>query len=161
MTDADSPAPAPRPGTFAEKLNRLFEVLHPADRKPWSTREVAARVKEQGGSVSPAYISELRNGVKTNPGLDHVLWLAAAFGVSAGYFTDPEVAERVDRELDAAAARHRDARLVDLAEQTASLDPTDRAALHVLVQDYLQKRGPGQEGHQDGDPHGADEHVTR
>lgn len=151
MTDAASPAAEPRPRTFAEKLNRLFEVLHPADRKPWSTREVAARVKEQGGSISPAYISELRTGVKTNPGLGHVIGLAGAFGVSAGYFTDPEVGERVDRELDAVTARHRDARLMDLAERTASLGPADRTTLCALVHEYLRKRGAGPERHQDGD----------
>lgn len=140
MTDGAIAESSSRPQTFAEKLNRLFEVLHPADRKPLSTREVAARVKDQGGSISPAYISELRNGVKTNPGLDHVIQLAKAFGVSPGYFTDPEVAERVDQELDRIAARHRDSRLMELAERTASLDDADRAALTALVEDYLRKR---------------------
>lgn len=135
---------ANRPETFADKLNRLFDVLRPAGGKPMTTREVARRVTEQGGSISPGYISELRNGVKTNPGIDHVRYLAAAFGVSAGYFTDPEVAARVDAELDRLEGHHRSRRLVELAERTASLDASDRVALAALVDDYLQgRRGVG------------------
>lgn len=137
---SDGSASARRPSTFAEKLNRLFEVMHPVGAGPFSTREIAARVKEQGGSISPAYLSELRNGIKTSPTLDRVIQLAQAFGVSAGYFTDPEVAARVDAELDKIEARHRDLHLIELAERTASLDDGDRAALASLVEAHLQKR---------------------
>lgn len=145
MGGTETPAgPPPRPRSIAEKLDRLFAVLHPAGGKPLTTREVAARVKQQGGSISPAYLSELRTGVKTNPSLDHVLWLAAAFGVSAGYFTDPEVAERVDQDLDRLEARHHHAQLAELAERTAGLEPHDRAKLAALVEDYLSgRRGSG------------------
>ncbi|TCK22349.1 helix-turn-helix domain-containing protein [Pseudonocardia endophytica] len=129
-----------RPDTFAAKLNRLFDVLRPAGGKPVTTREIARRVTEQGGSISPAYISELRNGVKTNPGMEHVKYLAAAFGISAGYFTDPDVADRVDGELERLEEHHRSSRLVELAERTASLDASDRVALAALVDQYLQDR---------------------
>ncbi|MCE0764136.1 helix-turn-helix domain-containing protein [Pseudonocardia kujensis] len=136
-----------RPRTVAEKLSRLFEVMHAPEARPLSTREVAKRVKQQGGSISPTYISELRTGKKTNPSLEQVMWLAAAFGVSAGYFTDPEVAERVDAELDRLAERHRNAQLQELAaqtaciaERTASLSPTDREALAAMVEQHLKSR---------------------
>jgi transcriptional regulator with XRE-family HTH domain len=137
--DSDTSRPS-RPDTFAGKLNRLFEVLRPAGGKPVTTREIARRVAEQGGSISPGYISELRNGVKTKPGMEHVAYLAGAFGISAGYFTDPEVADRVDAELDRLEEHHRSSRLVDLAERTASLDASDRVALAALVDRYLQER---------------------
>jgi transcriptional regulator with XRE-family HTH domain len=149
MSDSDvtgDERPA-RPRTVAEKLTRLFKVLHPPGARPLSTREVAKRVKQNGGSISSTYISELRSGVKTNPSLDHIIWLAAAFGVSASYFTDPDAAERVDAELDRVEALHQRERLSDLAEQTvaihertADLNDSDRAALAELVQDYWHRR---------------------
>lgn len=136
-----------RPRTVAEKLTRLFEVLHPPGSRELSTREIARRVKEQGGSISPTYISELKNGKKTNPSLDQIKWLAGAFGVSAGYFTDDEVAERVDAELDRLAAHQQNAELAALAEQTvsiaertASLDESDKATLAQMVEDYWKRR---------------------
>lgn len=142
-----SPEAVGRPVTVAEKLARLFDVLHPSGEPPLSTREVAKRVKAAGGSISPTYISELRNGVKKNPSLEHIMWLSEAFGVSAGYFTDPEVAKRVDAELDKLAAHHQRAHLAALAEQTvsvaertANLDDSDRVALAEMVKDYWARR---------------------
>jgi transcriptional regulator with XRE-family HTH domain len=138
----------PRPQTVSEKLTRLFEVLHPAGGRELSTREVARRVKAQGGSISPSYISELKSGKKTNPSLEQVKWLAAAFGVSAGYFTDDEVADRVDAELDRLAElQQAKPELVEIAEmqvtlnmRTADLDESDQAALTEMVQAFWRRR---------------------
>jgi transcriptional regulator with XRE-family HTH domain len=138
----------PRPQTVSEKLTRLFEVLHPPGGRELSTREVARRVKAQGGSISPSYISELKSGKKTNPSLEQVKWLAAAFGVSAGYFTDDEVADRVDAELDRLAElQQAKPELVELAEmqvalnmRTADLDESDQAALTEMVQAFWRRR---------------------
>ncbi len=136
-----------RPRTVAEKLTRLFAVLHPVGAREVSTREIARRVKEQGGSISPTYVSELKNGKKTNPSLEQIKWLAAAFGVSAGYFTDDEVAERVDAELDRLASHQENRQLAELAEQTvniiqrtASLNETDQKALEQMVNDFWARR---------------------
>ena len=138
----------PRPQTVSEKLTRLFEVLHPPGGRELSTREVARRVKAHGGSISPSYISELKSGKKTNPSLEQVKWLAAAFGVSAGYFTDDEVADRVDAELDRLAElQQAKPELVELAEmqvalnmRTADLDESDQAALTEMVQAFWRRR---------------------
>lgn len=144
---AGAAATPPHPRTFAEKLTRLFEVLHPAGGRPISTRELAARVKEHGGSISPSYISELRTGKRTNPTMEHIVGIAAAFGVPAGYFTDPEVAERVDKELDRLEQYKQKPVLAELAEQTvavnmrtASLDDSERAELAEMVQAFWQRR---------------------
>lgn len=138
---------ARRPGTVAEKLSRLFEVLHPPGGRELSTRELARRVKAQGGSVSATYIAELRNGKKTNPSLEQIKWISAAFGISAGYFTDDDVAERVDAELDRLAAHQRNLPLAEMAEQmvsirerTADLDESDQAAFDQMVDDYWRRR---------------------
>jgi transcriptional regulator with XRE-family HTH domain len=147
MGDGQEVTDDARPRTVAEKLTRLFEVLHPAGGRQLSTREIARRVKEQGGSISPTYVGELKNGKKTNPSLDQIRWLAAAFGVSAGYFTDDEVAERVDAELDRLAAHQQNTQLAELAEQTvsiaertANLDESDKLTLAQMVEDYWRRR---------------------
>ncbi len=136
-----------RPRTVAEKLTRLFEVLHPPGGKELSTRELARRVKALGGSVSSTYVSDLRNGKKTNPSLDQIKWISEAFGISAGYFTDDEVAERIDAELNRLEAHQQNAQLAELAEhtvsvaeRTADLDESDKAALAKMVEDYWLRR---------------------
>ena len=140
--EAPEPAQGSRPRTFAQKLQRLLAVMHPPGRPPMSDRALAARIREQGGSISPAYLSELKAGKKANPGLEHLLQIATAFGVSAGYFTDPEVAERIDRDLDKLEERHRTDDLQELAARTASLQPGDRVLLGDLVKREIAKRSP-------------------
>lgn len=135
-----TPPQGERPQTFAGKLQRLLAVLHPPGKPPMSDRALAQRIRDHGGSISPAYLSELKAGKKTNPGLEHLMQIAAAFGISAGYFTDPEVAERVDQDLDKLERRHRSDRLQELAARTASLDTGDREALAALVERELAKR---------------------
>jgi len=127
-------------------------VLHPAGGRPISTRALAARVKAQGGSISPTYISELRTGKRSNPTMEHIVGLAAAFGVPAGYFTDPEVAARVDKELDRLEQFKQKPELAELAEQTvavnmrtASLDNDDREQLADMVKAFWKRRRHGQD----------------
>jgi transcriptional regulator with XRE-family HTH domain len=150
VSDSEAPSSGSTPPrTIAEKLNRLFEVLHPAGGRPLTNRELAARIKEQGGSISPAYISQLRSGIRGNPTLEHLIGIATAFGVPAGYFTDPEVAERVDAELDRLVEmRQSKPELAEIAEmqvninmRTASLDDTEREAFTEMVQAFWRRRG--------------------
>jgi transcriptional regulator with XRE-family HTH domain len=136
-----------RPQTFADKLSRLFDVLHPAGERPMSTRELAARVKEHGGRISAAYISELRTGKKTNPTMDHIVGIAAAFGVPAGYFIDEEIAGRVGAELDRLEELKRNTALAELAEQqvtinlrTARLSDDDREGFDEMVAAFWARR---------------------
>jgi transcriptional regulator with XRE-family HTH domain len=137
-----------RPRTVAEKLNRLFEVLHPPGARPLNNRELASRVKEHGGSISPTYISQLRSGSRDNPTLENLIGIASAFGVPAGYFTDPEVAERVDGELDRLVElQQAKPELAEIAEmqvtvnlRTANLDASDKAELDEMVQAFWRRR---------------------
>jgi transcriptional regulator with XRE-family HTH domain len=137
-----------RPRTVAQKLNRLFEVLHPPGARPLNNRELASRVKEHGGSISPTYISQLRSGARGNPTLEHLIGIASAFGVPAGYFTDPEVADRVDAELDRLVElQQAKPELAEIAEmqvtvnlRTANLDASDKAELDEMVQAFWQRR---------------------
>ncbi|SFO40393.1 hypothetical protein SAMN05216207_10529 [Pseudonocardia ammonioxydans] len=144
MTTGDhQDGPDRRPQDFAGQLRRLIAVLHPPGQPPLSDRAIASRVRETGGSISAAYVAELRKGIKKHPGLQHVQQLARAFGVSAGYFTDPEVYERVSEELDRIEqinSQGDNAELVELATRMASLSDSDRDALAMLVQRELSAR---------------------
>ena len=142
-TDDHADQPDRRPQDFPGKLRRLIAVLHPPGRHPLSDRAIAARVRENGGSISASYVAELRKGIKPDPSLTYVQQLAAAFGVSAGYFTDPEVYERVSLELDRIEQINQQGsnqQLVELATRMASLTESDRDTVAALVQRELSAR---------------------
>ena len=89
MTEPDRAAKSPR--TFADKLNKLMEVLAIADGKPMTANGFLADFKAKTGvAISKGYLSELRNGVVTAPRVDLVQALAQYFGVRASYFLDSE-----------------------------------------------------------------------
>ena len=90
---------APR-GTFAERLDYLFQTVKSEDGPP-TMDEVAARISAQGGErVSSAYLSALRRGVRDNPSLRTIEALARFFGVPATYFFDDGTAEEVRSQLE-------------------------------------------------------------
>ncbi|MCC9312368.1 helix-turn-helix domain-containing protein [Kitasatospora sp. RB6PN24] len=102
----------PAPRSLAERLDHLFQVIHPADRGPFSYHEVAQAIREQAGTdgptVSHGTLQQIRTGAKTNPTIKTLEAIAAFFGVPAAYFLDDTVADRVDarlRELKAAATQ--------------------------------------------------------
>lgn len=87
--------------TLGERLNRLFEVRRPpgAPERPYTNREVVTACKAAGWDLSESHLSELRRGVKRNPTLRTLQAIAWFFHVTAGYFTDSELAADVEREL--------------------------------------------------------------
>ncbi|MCX4747846.1 helix-turn-helix domain-containing protein [Kitasatospora sp. NBC_01287] len=96
--------------TIAQKLDHLFQQIHPAGRGPFSYHEVAHAIREQAGPTGPTVshgtLQQIRTGAKTNPTVKTLEAIAAFFGVPAAYFLDDTVAERVDarvRELKAGA----------------------------------------------------------
>lgn len=132
-----------RPQEFDGQLRRLIAVLRAPGEPPLSDRAIAARVRANGGSISASYIADLRTGSKKTPSLAHAQQLAAALGVSAGYFTDPEVYERVSQELDRIeqiSQQSNSEHLVELATRMASLSDSDRDVLSALVQRELAAR---------------------
>src|SRR5450755_4014700 len=123
---SDHASPADEPFTLAEKLDRLFATTHPADRGPYTLREVADLVTQQElrkhrpgdpppVKISFSYLSQLRTGTKANPSFKQLAALAEFFEVPVTYFTGsaPEV-DRIDAELALSAAM-RDTGIRDLA----------------------------------------------
>lgn len=88
------------PATFGDRLNFLFDTVHPADRRPYSNDEVASAISDDGGTrISTTYIWYLRKGYRDNPTIKHVEALAAFFGVPPAYFFNEDTKFQVTQEL--------------------------------------------------------------
>jgi transcriptional regulator with XRE-family HTH domain len=78
----------PPTGLFAERLDHLFQTVHPKDRGPYIPAEVAEAINTAAGHhvLSATYVWLLRTGQRDNPTIRTVIALARFFGVSAMYF---------------------------------------------------------------------------
>ena len=85
--------------TFAERLNHLFDTVHPPGRKSHTNAEVAATLTKLGHSISKPYISQLRSGQRDNPSRETVDALARFFKVAPYYFFNDIYAETVDEDF--------------------------------------------------------------
>src|SRR5690348_12539136 len=75
--------------SFASKLNRLFEIVVPPGRGPYTDTEVSTALSAAGiKGVSHSYLRYLRRGERDNPSLATIQALARFFGVPAAYFFD-------------------------------------------------------------------------
>jgi transcriptional regulator with XRE-family HTH domain len=130
-----------RPKTLAEKLNLLFQTVHPRNRGEYSAEEVAQAIEEMGGpTISPSYIWYLRTGRRDNPTRKHLEALARFFGVSPAYFLDDEAAERIDAQLDLLAAL-RDAGVREIALRASGLSPLSLDAIREMINHVRQLEG--------------------
>lgn len=141
---------ADKPTSLAEKLDLLFRTVHPADRGPYSNKEVAAAIRARGGSISDVYIWQLRTGRRDNPTKEHLEWLADFFDVDPAYFFDRRQAEEIQRDLLTMEAmknlkvRRMAARLGELNDQNldAVSEIIDRVVL--ALQSTTQAQRPDQ-----------------
>jgi len=124
--------------SLAEKLNGLFDAVHPAGRGGYSNEEVAAAIQEQGGpTISGTYIWLLRKGQRDNPTKKHLEALANFFGVPPAYFFDDEIAVQLGAELDLLVAL-RDASVRDIALRVAELSPGSLDAIRGMIEQVRQ-----------------------
>jgi transcriptional regulator with XRE-family HTH domain len=126
--------------SFAQKLDRLFRTIHPRTRGEYTYDEVAQAIQETGESISGAYISMLRRGLRVNPTRKHIAALAQFFGVSPLYFFDDEEAAKIDANLDLLAAL-RDAGVRRIALRASVLQPDLQAALGDFIDRLLETQG--------------------
>ncbi|MFG2349563.1 XRE family transcriptional regulator [Streptomyces phaeochromogenes] len=86
---------------LSDRLNHLFEVVHPPGRGPYTNPEVVDLMAERGLEPPTAtYLWMLRKGRRDNPTKRHLEALASFFGVPAAYWFDDEVAEKTAQELE-------------------------------------------------------------
>ncbi|MEU0843946.1 helix-turn-helix domain-containing protein [Streptomyces sp. NPDC005962] len=127
--------------TLSYRINRLFEIVHPADRGPFSNAEVAARLQEAGGeTVSGTYLWQLRNGKRDNPTKRHLEALATFFGVPVSYFFDDGAAAQVDQEL-ATIRNMRDAGVERVALRAVGLSGKSMEAVVAMIERVRELEG--------------------
>ncbi|MEV0614701.1 XRE family transcriptional regulator [Nonomuraea sp. NPDC050404] len=118
--------------TLAEKLEFLFQTVHPPGRGPYSNDEVAAGLKDRGGpTISGTYIWYLRKGERDNPTIKHIEALARFFGVPSQYFLedDPALMEQL-KLLNA----FKDAGVKSMAMRAAGLSAESLASIREVVE---------------------------
>jgi transcriptional regulator with XRE-family HTH domain len=141
--------------TLAEKINRLFEVIHPPDRGPWSNQEVErwlterAAVDGDGLTISANHLLLLRNGQRDNPTARSVQAMAKFFQVDPGYFLrDDADTEQTYTDLQLLGAIRDYEQVKSIALRVFDLDPEMREWLARMINDMprgrsRRQRNPG------------------
>jgi transcriptional regulator with XRE-family HTH domain len=127
--------------TLAEKVDRLFQTVHPGRRAEYSFEEVAAKIRSSGGpTISATYLWQLRKGLRDNPTRRHIEALASFFGVPPGYFFDDAEALRIDRELELLVTL-RDSIVRETALGLSDLPPRTLAVISALIRRLRELEG--------------------
>jgi transcriptional regulator with XRE-family HTH domain len=141
-----SASPRPR-RTLAEKINRLFETLHPPDRGPWSNQEVerwlADRAAVDGDSltISANYLLLLRNGQRDNPTMRNIQAMAKFFQIDPGYFLRDDIdTEQTYTDLQLLGAIRDNEQVKSIALRVFDLDPEMREWLAHTINDLPRGR---------------------
>lgn len=112
---------------FAERLNKLFDMVHPPGRPPHTNSEVCDVLAAGGHPISKPYLSQLRSGRRTNPSEETVAALARFFKVNPSYFSDHVYAAKIDHDLELLSQiqgyelRRLSSRAFDLSEESLNL----------------------------------------
>lgn len=134
----DVQAEGPDNGELASRLSKLFEVMRKAGTAPLSNAAAAAAItKKTGVSISPAYLWQLRSGVKRNPTVAHLRAIAEFFGVPASYLIDRNTDPAIEAQLNLLQAL-RDNGVRDLAARASGLTPQALKSLAAII-DHLRE----------------------
>lgn len=127
--------------SLADKLNQLFEVVHPKGRGPYTNDEVAEALKKQGGStISGTYLWQLRTGRRDNPTRRHYEAIAAFFKVPPAYFFDDDLARRYGEQLKR-LQRLQQAGVERVALRAVGLSPKSMDTLMTMIEHVRQLEG--------------------
>ncbi|PXW98851.1 helix-turn-helix domain-containing protein [Mycolicibacterium moriokaense] len=124
--------------TFADRLQRLFDAVHPPGGGPYTGAAVIGDLKRHGVIMSAPYLSQLRSGKRSNPSPATMQALADFFGVEVAYFTDDAYYAMLDVELTVLAAM-RDEGVQRISARTIGLSPAACQQLTVKI-DELRRR---------------------
>lgn len=138
MAADGAPAKGSDDGVLAARLNKLFELMRKAGTPPLSNAAAAAAITNKTGvPISPAYLWQLRSGIKTNPTVAHLRAIADFFGVPPSYLIDRGTDPAIDAQLNLLQAL-RDNGVRDLAARASGLTPQALNSLAAIV-DHLRE----------------------
>jgi transcriptional regulator with XRE-family HTH domain len=128
---------------LAHRLETIISVYYRNKKRP-GYKEIAKEIEQSTGrSFSGTYLWELATGRKQNVTADHLHMLAEFFGVTRDYFTDPEVSERVRRQMEFAVA-FGNRKVRTLAARADALSDTHLNAILAVV-NAMADQSPGNE----------------
>ena len=119
--------------TLASRINRLFDIMRKPADPPLSNAAAATAIEAKTGvSISPAYLWQLRSGLKSNPTISHLRAIAEYFGVPASYLIDEGEDPSIEAQL-LALRTFRDAGVRDLATRASGLTPSSLESIRRMV----------------------------
>jgi transcriptional regulator with XRE-family HTH domain len=93
--------------SLAKRLNHLFETHRAPDGQPFSSGEVAAKIRKLGFPMSVSTVTQLRSGTGPPPSIGALRALAAFFEVRPSYLAGESQASAVDSIKRTLALEHR------------------------------------------------------
>ncbi|MER8069343.1 helix-turn-helix domain-containing protein [Streptomyces sp. NPDC094034] len=121
--------------SFARRLNRLFDVVHPKDRGAYTNAEVAADM-----GVSAVLVSRWRTGRAADPRRGQMEGLAGFFGVPPAYFVENETAGKITDELEMVRVM-RENGVQRVALRAAGLSPESMKTVLTMIHHVRASEG--------------------
>lgn len=135
-------APPPELRTLAEKIEYLFQHVHPGKDRPYTLQEVVAKARElEGPTISLGFLHALRTGKSDNPTIQHLQALAGVFNVPVEFFFSDDVTVRLAPQLKLLALLQ-ERRVTSIALRAADLSPAARDTLLAVI-DALERLASG------------------
>lgn len=130
-----------RQGVIAARLNHLWDTCQPLGRA-YTLKEVTDGINETAGEqvISVQYLSQLRNGDRTEPAYSKLVAIAKFFGVPADYFSDEATFRRTEEELRLLTAM-RDTGVRSLALRATGLSDDSIALISALIDQARRNEG--------------------
>lgn len=114
------------PAWFAARLNRLIGLVTAQSGRALTLRELCELVRNEGGKLSPPYLTQLLTGHSPRPSYAVVHAIARALKVDAAYFTPSRLIPAANPDI-AVAQTLRNAGTFDLMRRAANLPPEERS----------------------------------
>ncbi len=132
-------ASPPTLGMLAEKIEYLFQQVHPGRNRPYTLQEVVVKARELGGpTISLGFLHALRTGKSDNPTLQHLQALAGVFGVPVEFFFSDDVTAQLAPQLRLLALLQ-ERGVTSIAMRAADLNPAARETLLAVI-DALERQ---------------------
>lgn len=125
--------------TLAEKIEYLFQHVHPGKDRPYTLQEVVAKARESAGpTISLGFLHALRTGKSDNPTIQHLQALATVFNVPVEFFFSDDVTARLAPQLKLLALLQ-ERGVTSIALRAADLSPAARDTLLAVI-DALERQ---------------------